>query len=197
MGPEEGREGAVVLTGIPQSANALGPSTASVTLEYFGDLQCPFCKQFTLEVLPPVIERWVRPGSLRIEYHALQTATRDPEVFIAQQVAALAAGRQQKEWDFVEAFYREQGEENSGYVTDEFLRGIAGRVPGLNLSEWSGDRGDAELAREIARDGEVAAEAGLTGTPSFLIGKTAGQMTTFSPADPASFDAAIEGLLES
>jgi protein-disulfide isomerase len=197
VGPGEGTEEAGVLTGIAQSANALGPSTAPVTLEYFGDLQCPFCKQFTLEALPPIVKRWVGTGNLRIEYHALQTATRDPEVFILQQVAALAAGRQQKEWNFVEAFYREQGEENSGYVTDEFLRAIAGRVPGLNLSRWTTDRGDAELASEIARDAEVAAGAGLTGTPSFLLGRTARRMTTFSPADATSFDAAIESLLES
>lgn len=184
-----------LLAGVAQRVNALGQPAAPVTLDYFGDLQCPFCKRFTLEALPPIIERWVRPGEVRISYRALETATRDADVFVAQQAAALAAGRQDREWSFVEAFYREQGEENSGYVTEAFLRGIAGRVAGLDLSRWARDRSDAGLADEIAADARAAVEAGLTGTPSFLIGRTGGRVSAFTPADPASFDAAIETLL--
>jgi protein-disulfide isomerase len=82
------------LAGIPQSANALGQPAAPITLAYFADLQCPYCRDFSLEVLPSIIERWVQTGKLRIESHALQTATHEPEMFMAQQVAALAAGRQ-------------------------------------------------------------------------------------------------------
>ncbi len=185
-----------LLVGIPQSANALGQPTAPVTLEYFADLQCPYCRDFSLEVLPPIIERWARAGKLRIEYRALETATRDPEVFIAQQVAALAAGRQERAWHFIETFYAEQGEENSGYVTDAYLQGIASQVTGLDLARWASDRRDPELASEIAADARTAQNAGLTGTPSFLIGASGGTMSGFSPSDPTSFDAAIEGLLK-
>ncbi len=185
-----------LLAGIPQSANALGQPTAPVTLAYFADLQCPYCRAFSLEVLPSIIERWVGVGKLRIQSHALQTATRAPEVFMAQQVAALAAGRQERAWHFIETFYAEQGEENSGYVTDAYLQSIAGQVTGLDLTRWDGDRRDQELASEIASDGRTAENAGLTGTPSFLIGSSGGAMSRFSPSDPTSFDAAIEGLLK-
>ena len=195
MGPAEGSEEVgVLLEDIPQSANALGSPTAPVTLQYFGDLECPSCRDFTLEVLPSIIQRWVRTGNLRIEYHALETATREPEVFVAQQVAALAAGKQDTAWYFIETFYREQGEEGSGYVTDRFLQGIASEVPRLNLSQWNRDRGDPELANEIAADEQAAGSAGLNSTPSFLIGRSATAMTAFSPTDLASFDAAIEEL---
>ena len=148
MAPTDGQEETgALLADIPQSANALGSATAPVTLQYFGDLQCPYCRDFTLEVLPSIIERWVRAEDLRIEYHALETATREPEVFVAQQVAALAAGRQERTWHFIETFYREQGEEGSGYVTDRFLEGIASQVPDLNLSQWTGDRSDRATGR--------------------------------------------------
>ncbi|HTX46607.1 MAG TPA: thioredoxin domain-containing protein [Solirubrobacteraceae bacterium] len=197
MGPTEGEGQAGVLSGVPQRANALGPAAAPVTLDYFGDLECPFCKDFTLQVLPSIIERWVAGGNLRIEYHALQTATREPDVFLSQQVAALAAGRQDREWNFIETFYREQGQEGSGYVTEEFLRGVASQIQGLDLSRWSTDRADQELAGEIARDAELAAEAGLNGTPSFLIGRSGGRMTAFAPSDLASFDSAVEQALAS
>jgi protein-disulfide isomerase len=197
MAPTEGHEEtAALLADIPQSANALGSATAPVTLQYFGDLECPFCRDFTLEVLPSMIERWVRAGDLRIEYHALETATREPDVFVAQQVAALAAGWQDRAWHFIEAFYREQGEEGSGYVTDGFLQGIASEVPDLDLSQWNRDRSDPQLAGEIAADARAAESAGLNGTPSFLIGRSAGAMTTFAPTDTTSFDAAVEALLK-
>jgi protein-disulfide isomerase len=197
MAPTEGQEETgAILADIPQSANALGPATAPVTLQYFGDLQCPFCRDFTLELLPSVIERWVRSDDLRIEYHALETATREPEVFVAQQVAALAAGKQDRAWHFIETFYREQGEEGSGYVTERFLEGIASEVPGLSLSRWNRERADAQLAGEIAADARAAESAGVNGTPSFLIGSSAGAITTFASTDTTSLDAAIEGLLK-
>jgi protein-disulfide isomerase len=185
-----------LLVGIPQSANALGQPAAPVTLAYFADLQCPYCRDFSLEVLPPIVERWVRAGKLRIESHALQTATHEPKVFMAQQVAALAAGKQERAWHFLETFYAEQGEENSGYVTDAYLQGIASQITGLDLARWADDRRDPQLANEIDGDERAAENAGLTGTPSFLIGASGDTMSRFSPSDPTSFDTAIEGLLE-
>lgn len=185
-----------LLASVPQGANALGQPAAPVTLAYFADLQCPYCRDFSLEALPSIIERWVRAGKLRIEFHALQTATQAPEVFMAQQVAALAAGRQERAWHFIETFYAEQGEENSGYVTDAYLQGIASHVTGLDLARWTSDRRDPQLANEIAGDERAAENAGLTGTPSFLISASGGAMSRFTPSDPTSFDAAIEGLLK-
>ena len=184
-----------LLADIPQSANALGEPAAPVSLEYFGDLQCPYCRDFSLDVLPSIIQRWVRPGNLRIAYRALQTATHDRDVFMAQQVAALAAGKQDKAWHFIETFYAEQGEENSGYVTEAYLDGVASQISGLDLPRWATDRKDPELAGEIADDAEAARNAGLTGTPTFLLGATGGAMRTFSPTNQTSFDDAIERLL--
>jgi protein-disulfide isomerase len=185
--------------GVQQSGNVLGSSTASVTLQYFGDLECPICRQFTFGALPSIIEKWVRSGKLRIEYRSLQTATREPEVFKTQQVAALAAGKQDKMWNFVETFYHEQGEEDSGYVTESYLQGIAKQVPGLNLPQWTSDRNEPALASQIASDAQAANSAGFTGTPSFLIGRSGGAMTKFeysSLTDPTAFNEAIEKLLK-
>jgi protein-disulfide isomerase len=184
-----------LLADIPQSANTLGEPAAPVILEYFGDLECPFCRDFSLEVLPSIIQQWVRTGTLRIEYRALQTATREPDVFVAQHVAALAAGKQGKAWHFVEVFYAEQGEECSGYVTETYLEGIASQIPDLDLPRWATDRKDPELAKEIASDAEAARSAGLAGTPSFLLGANGGAMRAFSPTGRTSFDEAIEALV--
>jgi|HubBroStandDraft_2_1064218.scaffolds.fasta_scaffold139117_2 protein-disulfide isomerase len=189
-----------LIGGISQSGNTLGDPKAPVTLQYFGDLECPICKEFTLGALPAIIEKWVRTGKVKIEYHSLETATREPEVFKTQQIAAYAAGKQDKAWDFIETFYHEQGEEDSGYVTENYIQGIAQQVPGLNLATWTSDRGEAVFANEVSSDAQAASNAGFTGTPSFLIGKTGGTSQKFEYAsltDPTSFNEAIEKLLKS
>ncbi len=124
-----------LLAGIQQSGNALGSPTAPVTLQYFGDLECSVCRRFTLGALPSLIQHQVREGKLRIEYHNLETATREPETFKTQQAAALAAGQQAKLWNFIETFYHEQEAEGSGYVTEKYLHDIAAQVPGLDTGQ--------------------------------------------------------------
>ena len=42
-------------------------------------------------------------------------------MFKDQQVAALAAGMQKKFWNYAELFYHEQGQEDTGYVTESYL----------------------------------------------------------------------------
>ena len=188
-----------LLEGIPQSGSTLGNPNAPVTLQYFGDLQCPTCRAFTLGALPALIRTYVRAGKLKIEYRSLQTATGDSETFKKQQVAALAAGRQSRMWSFLELFYREQGEEGTGYVTDRYLHELAGQVPGLDVAGWTASRSDPELASIVAADARAARSAGLTSTPSFLLGKTDGPthgLEYGSPADPSSFLAAIEQQLK-
>jgi protein-disulfide isomerase len=185
--------------GIPQSGNVLGNPNAPVTLQYFADLECPVCKEFTLGALQSIIPQWVRTGKLKIEFHNMQTATREPEVFRTQQIAALAAGKQNLLWPFAELFYREQGEENSGYVTEQYLQNLAQQVPGLNLTAWTAARNDPTLASQLTTDAQVVTAQGFTGTPSFLIGKTGGAVQKFEPGsytNPSSYNAAIEKLLK-
>ncbi|HEY2283272.1 MAG TPA: thioredoxin domain-containing protein [Solirubrobacteraceae bacterium] len=185
--------------GIPQNGNTLGNPNAPVTLQYFGDLECPICKEFTLGALPTIIQKWVRTGKVKIEYRSLETATREPEVFKTQQVAALAAGKQNKMWNYLETFYREQGEEASGYVNESYLQGLAQQVPGLNLTQWASDRGNTALVNQVTADAQAANNAGFTGTPSFLIartGSTPQKLEYSSLTDPASFNEAIEKLLK-
>jgi protein-disulfide isomerase len=193
-------EVSTLLNGIPQSGNTLGNPNAPVTLKYYGDLECPICKDFTLGALPALIQKYVRSGKLKIEYHSLETATREPEVFKTQQVAALAAGKQKRAWDFIELFYHEQGEEDSGYVNESYLQGLASQIPGLSLADWTTARSDPTYSNEVTVDAQAANQAGFTGTPSFELGKTGGTLQkleagTFTEAAP--YETAIEKQLQS
>jgi protein-disulfide isomerase len=192
-------EVSTLLNDIPQNGNTLGNPNAPVTFQYFGDLECPICKEFTLGALPAIIQKWVRASKVKIEYRSLETATREQEVFKTQQIAALAAGKQNKMWHFLETFYHEQGEEDSGYVNEKYLQGIAQQVPGLNLSQWTSDRNEPALSAQVTTDAQAANSAGFTGTPSFLIGKTGGPTQKFeytSLTDPTGFNEAIEKQLQ-
>jgi protein-disulfide isomerase len=188
-----------VIGGIPQNGSVLGNPNAPVTLQYFADLECPICKDFTLGALQSIIPQWVRTGKLKIEYRNLESATREPEVFRTQQIAALAAGKQNKLWPFAELFYHEQGEESSGYVTEQYLQNLAQQVPGLNLAAWTAARNDPTLASQLTTDAQVASSRGFTGTPSFLVGKSGGAAQKFEPGsftDPSSYNGVIEKLLK-
>jgi protein-disulfide isomerase len=180
-----------LLGGIPQNGATLGNANAPVTMVYFGDLECPICRDFTVNGgLSPLIQNEVKQGKVKIVYKAFQTATRDPAVFKTQQVAALAAGQQQRFWDFAELFYREQGAEGSGYVTDSYLQNLAKQVPGLNRSQWESDRNNATLANQVAGDVQAGTTAGVQGTPTLVFtgpkGQTAiGTIATYSQLQQA------------
>jgi protein-disulfide isomerase len=166
-----------VLNGIPQSGNTLGNPKAKVTMTYFGDLQCPICKEFTLNNFPEFVQKQVRTGNVKVVYRSFCTATcgpnysqaQDQKFFGAQQVAALAAGKQNKFWDYTELFYHEQKEENTGYATDSFLTSLAKQIPGLNLAKWKTDRTDPSLLDQVNADQKSAAKQGLPGTPSIIM----------------------------
>jgi protein-disulfide isomerase len=172
---------AQLLSGIPQSANVLGNPSAPVTVDYYGDLECPVCREFTLGVAgggwPQFVANDVRSGKAKVVYRAFQTATQDPVTFQTQQVAALAAGRQNLFWNYVELFYHEQGTEDTGYVTENYLTGLAQQVPGLSLSKWQTARKDATLLAQVQSDEQSGTTAGVSGTPTVIFQGPKGKAT--------------------
>jgi hypothetical protein len=69
-------------------------------------------------VLPQVIEDQVDGGQAKI---AFRNFTIIGPQSLPAGAAAIAAGEQGRGWNLLEIFDRNQGGENSGYVTDEFL----------------------------------------------------------------------------
>ncbi len=171
-GPQLSKTAAQVsqlLTGIPQNGAILGKPTAPVTVDYYGDLECPVCKDFTLNGgWQQLVQNDVRQGRVKVVYRAFQTATPDPNTFTTQQVAALAAGKQARFWNYMELFYHEQGAEGSGYVTQSYLDGIARQIPGLNFAQWQAARNDSALAAQVEADKAAGNTAGVTGTPTLI-----------------------------
>jgi protein-disulfide isomerase len=155
-----------LLAGIPQKGLALGSPVAKVTVYEYGDLQCPFCKAYSEEVLPPVIEGPVKEGKARIVFRNFTIIGPDS---VPAGEAAVAAGEQGRGWNFVELFYRNQGEENSGYANDEFFTAVAKGAGVKNISRWNEDRRTSEIADAVSKSTDDAKKLGFDGTPSFAI----------------------------
>lgn len=180
------------LQGIPQSGLTLGKKDAPVTLFEFGDLQCPVCKSYAEGIVPEVIESKVRSGEAKIEFRNFTIIS---EESIDAGAAALAAGQQGRGWNFLELFYRNQGIEASGYVTDEFLTEVARGAGVPDIARWNKDRKDeAGVLRVVQRETEEAQKLGLTGTPSFVVAGPGsdGMEVLGTPGDAGTLERAIE-----
>ncbi|MEX2107292.1 MAG: thioredoxin domain-containing protein [Solirubrobacterales bacterium] len=159
-------EVSAALKGIDQRDLVLGASTAKVTLVEFGDLQCPACKSFAESVVSQVIDSKVRSGEAKIEFRSYTILG---EESVVAGAAAIAAGRQGRGWDFVELFYRNQGFEHSGYVTDDFLTEIARGAGVPDLKQWNADRKSKRVLDQVLRTASEAEELGFGSTPSFAV----------------------------
>jgi protein-disulfide isomerase len=183
-----------LLNGIPQSGARLGNSSAPITLTYYGDLECPVCQAFTLNGgFPQLVSNDVKSGKVQVVYKAFQTATQDPNVFKTQQVAALAAGQQQRFWNYTELFYRQQGAEGSGYVTDGYLNGLARQVTGLSLAKWQSARNNAALGTQIQSEEQTAGTAGVSATPTLVF---QGPKGTAQPSSSVPSYAELEAAIK-
>ncbi len=155
-----------LLKGIPQKGNVLGQPSAKATLVEYGDLQCSTCQFYAVHVIPGVISGPVRKGQAKIEF-------RPVEVIGPQSVPAAAAtgaaGEQNRFWNYLELFYNNQGAENSGYVTDDFMTAIAKGAGVPNINKWDQSRKSSSWASEVKKDQTEFVNFGFSGTPSFAI----------------------------
>jgi protein-disulfide isomerase len=176
------------LTGLEQKGTTLGNPDAPVQVTEFGDLQCPACRVYADEVVPAVIDDFVRTDKATLTFENFTIIGPDSET---AALAALAAAQQGRYWQFVEHFYANQGPENSGYVTDAFLEEIAAAAGVEDLAAWDADRASDRLAADLERTQADAQRLGLDSTPSFVVDGPADSVTLASPT-PEQLRDAIE-----
>jgi protein-disulfide isomerase len=167
------QETSALLAGIPQKDNVLGKPDAPVTLYEFADLQCPFCGEFAKNNLPLLVRDYVRPGKVKLVYQDMAFLGNDSETAAA---AAAAAGAQDKLWYFTNLMYWNQGQENTGYVTDQFLTNLYKGIPGLDVAKANGDRTKAPATNAIDQPRKLADQFGISSTPSFAAGPSNGKL---------------------
>jgi len=182
-------EGAAEVTarfkGNPQNDLVLGDPNAPVTFVEFADLKCPVCQRYTLSAFPTLVDRYVRTGKVKMELqlqHFVGNQNDDSEHAARM---ALAAGQQNKLWQFADLFYLNQQSETDTYVNDVFLRRLGSAIPGLDVNKAFSARDGQAVTQQLSQASSAFNTAGFTGTPSFAVGKSGGTLT---PIDYNSFD---------
>ena len=149
--------------GDQQSAHIRGNPDAPVTLEEFGDFQCPPCGQFAgfveelLKEYDPRLRVVFRNLPLPNHEHAREAA-----------LAAEAAGFQGKFWEMHDTLYREQETWSKAPNVRELFESYAGTI-GLDLDQFKKDM-DGDKARErVDSDHALADSLGIKMTPTLFI----------------------------
>jgi protein-disulfide isomerase len=191
MGAADNRS---LFAGIPQHGAVLGSPDARVTLVEYADLQCPYCGEFARDTLPTLVQDYVRTGRVRVVFRGL--AFVGPESDAALR-AALAAGQQNRLWNFTHLTYENQGAENSGWVTDSFIRSVSGEIAGVDVTRLVATAHSQSVTDSIATAQQLATSDGVNSTPSFLVGRTGGLLTRLSVGslDASAFRPTLARLL--
>jgi protein-disulfide isomerase len=183
----------VDLTGIPQDGAFLGSPDAGVTLVEYADLQCPACRSYTETFLPVIVDEYVRPGKVLAEFRGYPFLGEDS---LRGQRFLLAAANQDRLWQLMEALYRNQGAENSGWLTDDLVRKLASDIDGLDVDQLFADAETDETAQAAEQAAVDAQEAGITGTPSVLIAIGDEKPYLISVASPDQLREALDAALQ-
>ncbi len=171
------------LHGIPQHGTVLGDPRARVRVIEYGDLQCPVCKGFSESTAPELIDQVVRTGTASYDFRQFRVIGDQPRTQSTLAAkAALAASEQGRYWNYVALFYRNQGTEDSGYVTDPFMTAIAKGAGVPDIARWNRDRSSAKWNAVLARTDTKASKLGFTSTPSFVVEGPGGQRTLVAPS---------------
>ena len=178
-----------MFAGIPQDGTSLGEENAPVTIHLYEDFQCPACGQFARETWPDVIGRLVKPGEVRLVSETLAFLGPDS---ISTARAALAAGDQDRYWQYAHLLFENQGAENSGYATDEFLRNLAEQTEGLDVEEWEETRNATSVERELQAVQQRANSDGVNVTPTLVISGPGGERQVKGAVPIEKVEAAVE-----
>jgi protein-disulfide isomerase len=139
-----------IFGGVPQEGVRLGSSDAPVTIQLFNDVQCASCREAFLETMPGLVEKYVRPGDVKLLYRHYSNSESPQELGF---YGAEAAAEQGYGWQFIYLFFHTQEEAKrftSKPAFEDFEKSIAGGVEELEIEEW-----ERELEKSNVSDGAI------------------------------------------
>ncbi|HEY7791401.1 MAG TPA: DsbA family protein [Vicinamibacterales bacterium] len=175
----------------PVTGYMLGSPTAPVTMVEFTDLQCPFCRQFHMTAFEEIKKAYIDTGKVR--YISLDFPLNIHPLAMAAAEAEQCAGAQGQFWPMRHTIFL-----NNATLTPTSFETFATDLR-LDLPKFNACVSADTYARQIAKDQQEGAAAGVSGTPSFVVGRTSARGLTgvrMVGAQPfAVFDAEIRSLL--
>lgn len=168
--------------------HAHGNANAPVTLEEFGDFECPPCG-----LLHPVLkglEGEFGPTKVRIIFREFPLVPAHAHAYAAAR-AAEAAGLQGKFWEMHDMIYENQKTWHEAFDVRPIFEGYATKI-GLNLEQFTRDNTNAIVERRIFLDGKRAHSLGVQGTPTVFLN---GRELPFESLAPEKLKALINSEL--
>jgi protein-disulfide isomerase len=176
--------------GIPQDGATLGSPDASVTVQVFNDLSCDPCSDWNRDVVVPLIQGPVRSGDVQLIYHNFPMSQSG---FFLGAYAAVAAAKQDYEWQFIELFFANQDEAKKRGADQDFLDAIARGVGvvNFNVEQWQRDMKDDDIQATLDADEKITAERRLPAEPAVVVGGANGTEQLIQSPSLADVQAAI------
>jgi hypothetical protein len=178
-----------LLGGIQQDGARLGPGDAPVTVQVFNDLQCDPCSDWNRDVIVPLIRGPVRAGQIQMIYHHFPMTESG---YGLASFAAVAAAKQDYEWQFIELFFFNQEEaKKRGGATQEFLNNVSRAILNFNVEQWQQDQNDSDLQQTLEDDDKLAADRQFPAQPAVVVGGPNGTRQLIESPSLAQVEAAI------
>ena len=170
-----------------ESMHVRGAADAAVTLEEYGDFQCPPCGRLA----GPLEEIEHDYGSrLRVIFRNFPFTIHEHAHEAAY--AAEAAGLQGHFWEMHDLLYREQATWANTKDVQSLFESYAGTI-GLNLERFKKDAGGEQVKAKVESDRKRGEELGVKNTPTIFINNQAVPPTSLNPvALRAAIDAAVK-----
>lgn len=144
----------------------LGKSDAPLTLVEFTDYQCPFCARFETTTFPEIKKKFIDTGKVRFIMRDFPLEFHPFALKAAQSVRC--AGDQGKYWEMRDVLFRNQSKLD--------VDSLAGYAKGLSLNgdTFKSCMADDKHLKEINDEAKYVSSLGITGTPTFVLGKAVG-----------------------
>lgn len=150
-------------TNLRVRGNAMGDPNAPVVIEEFSDFQCPYCRQFALQTMPLIIEKYVATGKVYFVYRTLGDWL-GPESQLAAE-GAYCAGDQGKFWYYHDALFANQGKVN--FSASNLLQ--LAEAMNLDMDAFTTCVQEYSYREQVNQDLQEGLRAGVRGTPTFFI----------------------------
>jgi protein-disulfide isomerase len=144
-----------------------GSKDAPVEITEYADYQCPFCQTFATLQMPTIEERLIDTGKLRWRYRDFPLQQHQFARLAAHSAAC--ADEQGKFWQLHEQIYQNQAEWAAARDAGPLLRNYAKAV-GLDLGRYDACMKSAKYAGRIQASLNEGIQAGVSSTPTLLIG---------------------------
>ncbi len=150
-----------------QSGNKLGRDDAPAKLIQYEDFRCPHCLSYTVNNEGFLIEEFVKPGLLQIEFRHLPVLG---DASVRAAVGASCAAKQDRLFEYANRLFALHAENGTGsdlYEEDKLVE-LAGEL-GLDTEAFAACQAAPDSLSQVSSDIGAAREIGFQGTPRFTL----------------------------